>query len=342
MVYRVIQTSTAEGVTVDIFANTGAAALAIQDDIRAQLADPASDLNTGTITAKIMNGATLQIATSTSAGPPQCGEAAWCAPNCCATLDGGGTGLGTFNIFVDNSFTAYVNGNELGSTGEWATHTYHFDAPCGDGNVYAIHGVDTGGPSAIIASIDDGCGATTITGPNWKCTSDDPGAGWHDQGFDDTAWTVAISGGINGASPWGVRPGISMQSHWVWAHDLLGTDEVWCRITSGSHDYDDGMYANIEGHDNGQIHVGADDSASKCASNPHHDLISRDNLNMLLVLAVLYVNGNRIGETTVAQWDQTERFSVRFFKYENDDSSIEYDDSSLENDDSSLKSHHLL
>ena len=149
----------------------------------------------------------------------------------------------------------------------------------------AIHGVDTGGPSAIIASVDDGCGQTTETGPAWKCTSDDPGDGWTDQGFDDSAWVVAISGGINGASPWGVRPGISMASHWIWAHDLLGTDEAWCRITSGSHDYDDGMYANVEGHDSGQIHVGADDSA------------------------ILYVNGDRVDETSAGQWDQTERFA---------------------------------
>ena len=126
----------------------------------------------------------------------------------------------------------------------------------------AIHGVDTGGPSAILASVDDGCGATTITSPAWKCTADDPGDGWTEQGFDDSHWSVAIQGGINGAPPWGVRPGISMDAHWIWAHDLLGTDEVWCRITSGSHEYDDGMYANIEGHDNGQLHVGADDSAT--------------------------------------------------------------------------------
>ena len=43
----------------------------------------------------------------------------------------------------------YVNGQELGSTGEWATHSYHFDAPCGDGNVYAIHGVSRHDIAAI-------------------------------------------------------------------------------------------------------------------------------------------------------------------------------------------------
>ena len=44
---------------------------------------------------------------------------------------------------------------------------------CGDGNVYAIHGIDTGGPAAIIASVEN-CGHTTITSPAWKCVSENP------------------------------------------------------------------------------------------------------------------------------------------------------------------------
>jgi len=174
----------------------------------------------------------------------------------------------------------YVNGEELGSTSQWADHSYHFAAPCGDGNVYAIHGIDTGGPAAIIASITN-CGDTTITSPAWRCTSNDPGddSGWADKGFDDTAWPIATQGGLNGAPPWGVRPGIEMGAHWIWAENLLGTDEVWCRIVTGSHDYDDGMYASVRegGHNNGQIHIGADD------------------------MATIYVNGDQIGETTPDQ-----------------------------------------
>jgi hypothetical protein len=38
------------------------------------------------------------------------------------------------------------------------------------------------------------------------------------------------------------------------------------------------MYANVEGHDNGQLHIGADDSAT------------------------IYINGEEIGQTTVDQW----------------------------------------
>ena len=94
--------------------------------------------------------------------------------------------------------------------------------------MYAIHGIDTGGPAAIIASVEN-CGQTTITSPAWKCTADEPSDGWTGQNFDDSSWDVAIQGGLNGASPWGVRPGIGMDAHWIWAHNLQGTDEVWCR-----------------------------------------------------------------------------------------------------------------
>ena len=94
--------------------------------------------------------------------------------------------------------------------------------------MYAIHCIDTGGPAAIIASVEN-CGQTTITSPAWKCTADKPSDEWTSQNFDDTSWDVAIQGGLNGASPWGVRPGIGMDAHWIWAHNLQGTDEVWCR-----------------------------------------------------------------------------------------------------------------
>ena len=53
-----------------------------------------------------------------------------------------------------------------------------------------------------------------------------------------------------------------MDAHWIWAHNLQGTDEVWCRITTGNHPYDDGMFAMTEGFNDGQLHIGADDSAT--------------------------------------------------------------------------------
>ena len=69
-------------------------------------------------------------------------------------------------------------------------------------------------------------------------------------------------------------------------HARSGTDEVWCRIVTGSHDYDDGMYSQATNpSDGGQIHVGADD------------------------LVTVYVNGKQVGQSTIEQWDSTERYA---------------------------------
>jgi hypothetical protein len=69
-------------------------------------------------------------------------------------------------VTVDNSFTAYVNGKAVGTGSDWSkTYNFHFDAPCDDGgvgNVYAIHGLDSGGPAAAIASVEN-CGSTSNT-----------------------------------------------------------------------------------------------------------------------------------------------------------------------------------
>ena len=144
----------------------------LQQTLQSQLMDSGSELLSGTVTSDIQNPSGVRV-TMGQAQNQQCGEAAWCAPNCCSTLDGGGSGVGNFAIFVDNAFDAHVNGEEIGSSDQWATRVYHFDAPCGDGNVYAIHGIDTGGPAAIIASVEN-CGHTTITSPAWKCVSENP------------------------------------------------------------------------------------------------------------------------------------------------------------------------
>jgi hypothetical protein len=129
-----IDSERGDTVRIDIFAPTVGEAQSLQLALQGQLSDPSSGLLTGTVSGHILNPSATQVTLRAQAGP-QCGEAAWCAPNCCETLDGGGNGHGNFAIFVDNSFEAYVNGEEVGSSDQWATHVYHFDAPCGDGNV---------------------------------------------------------------------------------------------------------------------------------------------------------------------------------------------------------------
>ena len=58
-------------------------------------------------------------------------------------------------------------------------------------------------------------------------------------------------------SPWARhRPDIALDAHWIWTSSFTTTDEVWCRCTSGGHDYDDGLYGN--GASDGQVHIGCE------------------------------------------------------------------------------------
>jgi len=79
-----------------------------------------------------------------------------------------------------------------------------------------------------------------------------------------------------------------MNAHWIWAHNLQGTDEVWCRITTGNHPYDDGMFAMTEGFNNGQLHTGADDSATIYIVRPlclPPSVVHKLSLHLLALLA---------------------------------------------------------
>ena len=80
----------------------------LQQALQSQLMDSGSELLSGTVTSDIQNPSGVRV-TMGQAQNQQCGEAAWCAPNCCSTLDGGGSGVGNFAIFVDNAFDAHVS-----------------------------------------------------------------------------------------------------------------------------------------------------------------------------------------------------------------------------------------
>ena len=50
--------------------------------------------------------------------------------------------------------------------------------------------------------------------------------------FDDWYWPSAATAGDNGALPWGHRPDVSGEAHWIWSHDSDAHDEVRCRYES--------------------------------------------------------------------------------------------------------------
>ena len=81
--------------------------------------------------------------------------------------------------------------------------------------------------------------------------------------------------------PWGNTPDIAAEARWIWAADMFGTDEAFCRCKE--HQLPTTAGSDLTGH--GEVHICVDDQS------------------------IVYVNGENIGETTVAQWQSTEMFA---------------------------------
>ena len=116
-------------------------------------------------------------------------------------------------VSADDSFTAKLNGKELGSSSDW-----HISRQFGDiarqlkpgTNVIAIaaENLPASGPNpaGLIASLEiqfaGGELLKIVSDDNWRCAKE-KAEGWDTAGFDDGAWTKALAIGRYGILPWG-------------------------------------------------------------------------------------------------------------------------------------------
>ncbi|KAJ7491253.1 lectin [Mycena latifolia] len=131
---------------------------------------------------------------------------------------------------VDNGLTLYVNGAEVG-TGEDFTVAERFCVslrPCL--NVFAVTGVNTGGPAGLIATIQvtysDGTTSTLVSDTTWRASTTVP-AGYEQLSYDDSSWKPAVAEGAYGVSPWGqiaipsAPPVLSLtDANWIWTSEV--------------------------------------------------------------------------------------------------------------------------
>ncbi|KAJ6500577.1 lectin [Mycena sanguinolenta] len=134
-------------------------------------------------------------------------------------------------ITVDNGLTLYVNGGEIG-TGDDFRYAELFCValrPCL--NVFAVTGVNTGGPAGLLATIQitysDGSTSTIASDTTWRASTTVP-AGYEQLSFDATSWTPAIAQGGYGVSPWGqiaipsTPPVLSLtNANWIWTNEVV-------------------------------------------------------------------------------------------------------------------------
>lgn len=134
------------------------------------------------------------------------------------------TGVGDFEVSV--------NGFILASGQDWTrTHSLTFNASCWEPTVYAIRSVLSTATPTFIAEIDH-CGSVIRTSEAWQCHNRSAPPEWTSPEFDSSTWPSAVDGGANGSPPWGSRPQISGQAHWVWRPEM--NDTLLCRYTASA------------------------------------------------------------------------------------------------------------
>ena len=118
----------------------------------------------------------------------------------------------TITITVDDQFTLYVNGEEVGkSSGQidaWKElKTFDLKARLRTGaNLIAVKAFNNANAAGLLARLDLECSPgpriTAVSDPSWKVT-DTLVEGWFQPGFNDSAWKPAKEIAKLGEGPWG-------------------------------------------------------------------------------------------------------------------------------------------
>jgi hypothetical protein len=110
-------------------------------------------------------------------------------------------------IAVDNSYTLYVNGVEVGKGEGWSVPArWDLTMILQKGrNVIAVQAQNAGGPAGVIARLTAKTGGKTIlinSNTSWRASRSAP-PDWTQAAFDDATWEPAVSFGPPPVSPWG-------------------------------------------------------------------------------------------------------------------------------------------
>ncbi|KAF7305159.1 hypothetical protein MKEN_01231100 [Mycena kentingensis (nom. inval.)] len=135
-------------------------------------------------------------------------------------------------LTVDNGFTLYVNGGQVGTGADFRFAERFCVAlrPCL--NVISVTGTNAGGPAALLAAIevvyDDGTTTPLVSDATWRYSLTVPN-GYPSLSFDDNAWPLAIPQGKMPMGPWGAisvpsDPAslILTKSSWIWTNEVAG------------------------------------------------------------------------------------------------------------------------
>ena len=132
-------------------------------------------------------------------------------------------------ITVDNVIASlYFNGvaQTIPANGNDWTQTKCFPLPTFPVQI-AVQCTDSGVQAGLLASVT---GDILLTDGSWKCTKT-LYPNWMSTNYSASAWPGAYVIGLNGLSPWDVRPGISANASWIYTTNYLNNADtpVYCR-----------------------------------------------------------------------------------------------------------------
>ena len=160
---------------------------------------------------------------------------------------------GTLRVSGDNTWTAFINGEEVAQSGNWQAPTVS-DFTLKNGSaviaVY-VHDAEPGaaGRGGFLADIilDDKPDYIGTGEDGWRCDTGDPIAdrkdGWEEVNFDDSKWEDELEIYEQfGAGIWGGGAGAmrailkdpDCEAHWVWCGPNDVEDEIYFRYTIGT------------------------------------------------------------------------------------------------------------
>lgn len=173
----------------------------------------------------------------------------------------------TVNITVDNSYALFY-GTEtaattfVGTDGNWpTTETYNFNLP-DDYYIYVVTASDLSVAQGFLAQFDNNDEGYTFysNDPQWRVTATGLGAAapYSGDAADMTllteeivkanaganpsvGWVGLTAGPANGSLPWGLRPNIDAEAHWVWYSSNGDPDP-----TSPGFDHDEWLIFRIQ------------------------------------------------------------------------------------------------
>jgi len=115
-------------------------------------------------------------------------------------------------IAVDNTYTLWADGNQVGTGSDYTTaQGYCVSLSPFCYNVFAVEGTNVGSvpnPAGVLAAIEvtytDSTNQTVVTDASWKTlASSTIPAGFEGFNFDDSSWSAATVEAPFGSSPWG-------------------------------------------------------------------------------------------------------------------------------------------